>query len=57
MPGKIGKWLSDTIEKLKNWVTDMAEKAREMGIRMYENIVKTLNELPDKVYQIGKNII
>lgn len=35
----------------------MVEKAREMGNRVYENIVKTLQTLPSKVYQIGKNII
>ena len=57
LPGRIWTWLMDVISKVKNWGTDLVNKAKEVAQNMFNTIVDTIQGLPDKMMNVGKNIV
>ena len=57
LPGKIWTWLTDVINKVVSWGTNMANKGKEAAINLFNNIVNTITGLPDRMLNIGKNIV
>ncbi len=57
LPGRIWTWLMDVISKVKNWGTDLVNKAKEAAQNMFNTIVDIIKGLPDKMMEIGRNIV
>ena len=57
LPGTVWSWLEKTIQKALNFVADMKRKATEAGKGFYNNIVSALSSLPEKMKEIGSNIV
>lgn len=57
LPGRIWTWLMDVISKVKNWGTDLVNKAREAAQNMFDTIADIIKGLPDKMMEIGRNIV
>ncbi len=57
LPGRIWTWLMDVISKVKRWGIDLVNKAREAAQNMFNTIVDTIRGLPDKMMNIGRNIV
>ena len=54
LPGKIWEWLSQTINNIATWATNLADKAKEAGKNFIDNVITFFKELPGKIgYFIG----
>ena len=54
LPGKVGEWITNTINKVIQWSTDMITKAKETGKNFLESVINFFQELPYKIgYIIG----
>lgn len=50
LPGKIWDWLVKSIEKIKNWASDMGSKAKEAATKFIDNAINTIKNLPGKIW-------
>jgi len=57
LPEKVWTWLVNTITKITTWRNNLAQKAREAGQNFVSNIIEAVSGLPDKMTEIGSNII
>lgn len=57
LPAKISEWLTNTKDKITQWVTDMVTKAKEMGSQFINNVVEFFSTLPTKVHEWITNVI
>ena len=57
LPGRIWTWLTDVINKVVSWGTDMANKGKQAATNLFNNIVNTIAGIPDRMLNIGKNIV
>lgn len=49
LPGKVGKWLSETMDKVASWTSKMIKKASETGTKFVNSVVNFFAQLPSKV--------
>lgn len=54
---KIGTWLKEAINNIKEWASNIGTKAKEAGSNFLNNVVNTIKELPGKVWNWLKNVI
>lgn len=57
LPSNIWKFLLDVVNKVKNWGVDLARKGIEAAQSLLNSIVNTIKELPQKMLDIGKNLV
>ena len=57
LPGKVWEWLLNTIDKVKTWIKDMTEKAKEAGKEFVSKAVEFIKELPGKIWTWLSNAI
>lgn len=57
LPGKVWGWLQETISKVVQWGTEMAAKAKDSALDLVNKVVDTIRTLPQKMLDIGKNIV
>lgn len=57
LPGKIWGAISGAINKVKDWGTQMAQKAKAAMQELITAAVNKLKELPEKVMSIGKDLV
>lgn len=57
LPARIGGFFSDLVSKAASWVSDMAAKAASAASDFGSNLVNGLLSIPDKVVEIGGQII
>ncbi|VIG22095.1 phage protein [Clostridioides difficile] len=57
LPGRIWIWLTNTIQKVATWGSQMATKGKEGAKKLITTVVDTLKSLPQKVMDIGKNVV
>lgn len=57
LPGKVWTWLSNTLTKLTQFGSDMAQKATAAAQGFVTNITNGLSGLPGKMAEIGGNIV
>lgn len=57
LPGRIWEWLSNAIDKVKQWGTDMARKGKEAAQDLFNSIVDKVKEIPGEMLNIGKNLV
>ncbi len=50
LPGKIQTWLTNTIDRVTEWASNMKAKAKEAGTKFLENVIEFIKELP---YNLG----
>ena len=55
--GKVWTWLQNTINNVVNWGRDVSDKGKQGAQELFDKIINTIKELPDKVKEIGKNIV
>lgn len=54
LPGKVGEWITNTLNRVIQWATDMITKAKETGKNFLESVINFFQELPYKIgYIIG----
>lgn len=57
LPSNIWKFLLDVVNKVKNWGVDLARKGIEAAQSLLNSIINTIKELPQKMLDIGKNLV
>lgn len=57
LPGKISEVVTNVINTVKNWFSEMWNKAKVEVPKLVSNIVTWFKELPGKMLDIGKNIV
>lgn len=57
LPGQVWTWLTNTITKVGQFVRDMKTKATEAGKGIFNNLVDAVKGLPDKMLEIGGDIV
>jgi hypothetical protein len=57
LPEKIWTWLVNTITKITTWRNNLAQKAREAGQNFVNTLIEAVSGLPDKMAEVGSNII
>ena len=57
LPGKIWTWLSQTIEKVKEWGGNLIQNGINAAKNLVSNVVNFIKELPGKIVEIGGNIV
>ncbi|HAU5075888.1 TPA: phage tail tape measure protein, partial [Clostridioides difficile] len=57
LPGRVWTWLTNTVQKVVSWGSRMATKGKEGAKKLIDTVVDTLKSLPQKVMDIGKNIV
>ena len=57
LPGKIWKWLLDTINKVNQWRNDMINKAKETALNFINGVITTITQLPSKIWSALQNAI
>lgn len=57
LPGKIGGFFTSILDGIASWAGDMKDKALEAAQGVWDNIVDTITGLPDKMLEIGGNIV
>lgn len=57
LPGRIWTWLVNTLTKFGTWLGNMKTKAIDGIKKVGENIVNGFKELPNKIKDIGLNIV
>lgn len=57
LPGKVWTWLVETINKVATWVTNMKNKAVEMGKNFLNKIVQFFKQLPGKVWSFLVSVV
>lgn len=55
--GRIWTWLTNTINNVINWGRDLANRGKTAALDLVNNIINTIQELPGKVLEIGKNLV
>lgn len=57
LPGEIWRWLLNSINSIVQWGSDMVNKGRQAAVDLGNAIVDTIKGLPNKMLEIGKNIV
>ncbi len=57
LPGKIWEWLLKTIAKIIEWRESMIQKAKDAGKKLVQSFIDYIKELPEKLKNIGLNIV
>lgn len=57
LPGKIWEWLLKTILKIVEWRESMIQKAKDAGKNLVSAFIEYIKELPEKLKNIGLNIV
>lgn len=57
LPSKIKEKLTNVVNAVKEWGPQLAISARDAVIRLQDKFMETIRSLPDKVKQIGRNIV
>lgn len=57
LPGRIGEFLGSVLAAIGEWAGSMASAALGAAIGVWDNIVNTIQGLPDKMLEIGGNIV
>ena len=57
LPSRIWEWLQNSINKVANFATEIANKGKEGAQNLFNNIVDTIQNLPSKLAEIGKNLV
>ena len=57
MPGEIQTWLTNTINKITQFGSNLASKGKEGAKNLVNNIINTIKSLPSKMLDFGKNIV
>lgn len=57
LPGNIWNWLKETVANVARWGIEMAAKAREAAMSLVTKVVDTVKSLPQRMLEIGKNIV
>ena len=57
LPGRIWQWLVETVVRIAQWRIDMWHKAVEAGQAIISGVVDTIKNLPERVKEIGHNIV
>lgn len=57
LPEKIGNFLSDVIGKVSSWVSDMVDKATQVGSDFVSNVVNFFTQLPSKIWNWLSNAL
>lgn len=54
LPSKIRDFLTQTIQNVISWGSEMANKGRNAAVNLFNAIIK---EIPSKMLSIGNNIV
>lgn len=57
LPSKIGSWLSNALDKVVNWGSNLASKGKEAARKLLDAIVEKVKEIPSKLKSIGSDIV
>ena len=57
LPGKIWTWLSQTIEKVKEWGGNLIKNGIDAAKNLVSNVVNFIKDLPGKIVEVGGNIV
>lgn len=57
LPVKVWTWLLNTISKVKDWFTQMIQKAKDTGSQFVSNIIEFISQLPSKIWTWLSNAI
>lgn len=57
LPGKIWTWLSQTIEKVKEWGGKLIKNGIDAAKNLVSNVVNFIKDLPGKIVEVGGNIV
>ena len=57
LPGKIGTWLTQTINNVATWGSNLASKGKQAATNMFNAVVNTVKTLPSKMLSIGKDLL
>jgi phage-related protein len=57
LPGKIWSFLSNAVQKVGTWGSNMVSKAKSGMARVVSSVTSTLKSLPGKVLSVGKNLV
>lgn len=57
LPGKIQKWLTDTVNKVVNWGSELARKGKQAVTDLLTAVTNTIKGIPEKMRTIGSDIV
>ena len=57
LPSKIWTWLSNAVQKVIAWGSDMVSKGRQAASDLFSAIVNKVREIPSQMLSIGSNIV
>lgn len=57
MPGAIWSWLVSCVDNMRTWGVNMLTEATQGAEKVFNGIVDTFKNLPQKMLDIGKNIV
>ena len=57
LPGKVWEWLLETFNKIKKFGKDSVDSIKSSAVEIKDNLINGLSSLPEKVKDIGKNIV
>lgn len=57
LPGNIWNWLVQTINNIIKWGIDMIQKGKQAMTDFVNNLIDTIKNLPNKMLEIGRNIV
>ncbi|WP_423200908.1 phage tail protein, partial [Clostridium saccharoperbutylacetonicum] len=57
LPGQIWTWLVNVVTNIKTWGSNMLTEAKIGMSTVFDGIINTFTSLPDKMLEIGKNIV
>lgn len=57
LPTNLQTWLTETINKIVSWATDMKNKATNTGKDFFNGVIDNIKNLPTKMKQLGADLI
>lgn len=57
LPGRIWNWLIDTLNRVANWGSQLAEKGRAGAAMLVNAVVSGVANLPSRMAEVGRNIV
>lgn len=56
LPGKIGTWLTQTINNVVKWGADLIAKGKDAASKLVSTVTTTIKALPSKIVSVGTDI-
>ncbi len=57
LPSKAWTWLQNTIAKVTTFASNLANKGKQAGVKLLNNVVNGVKSLPSKMSSVGKDVV